>query len=122
MFKRRLSLRRKKLFKVIKLPKCWGVYKRRIPPEDFLLALSHCDGLAFLFVVLPVEKPVLSVDLSVDKVIFNSVSEQKLFYNQPVEVRVGPRVLSSSKVKSLGGLIVSFKSSFSQIGSQFLHP
>ena len=51
----------------------------------------------------PVVVSVLSVDLSVDEVLFNGVSEQKLFYNQPVEVRVGPRVLSSSKVKSPGG-------------------
>ena len=58
--------------------------------------------------------PVLSVDLSVDEVLFSDVSEQRLFYNQPVEVRVDPRVLSSSKVNSPGGLKVSFKSSFSQ--------
>ena len=62
----------------------------------------------------PVVIPVLSVDLSVDEVFFNGTSEQRLFYNQPVEVRVDPRVLSSSKVNSPGGFRVSFKSSFSQ--------
>ena len=50
----------------------------------------------------PVVTIVLSVDLSVDED-FNGVSEQKLFINQPVEVRVGPRVLSTSKVNSPGG-------------------
>ena len=56
-----------------------------------------------MVVAFPVEKPVLSVNLSVDEVLFEGVSEQKLFINQPVEVRVVPRVLSSSKVKSPGG-------------------
>ena len=56
-----------------------------------------------MFVAFPVEKPVLSVDLSVDEVLFSNVSEQRLFYNQPVEVRVDPRVLGSSKVKFSGG-------------------
>ena len=59
-----------------------------------------------MFVVFPVER------------YFSNVFEQKLFYNQPVEVRVGPRVLGSSKVNSPGG-IVYFKSSFSQ---RFLIP
>ena len=57
---------------------------------------------------------VLSDDLSVDEGLFSNMSEQRLFFYQPVEVMVGPRVLSSSKVNSPGGLIVSFKSSFSQ--------
>ena len=43
----------------------------------------------------------------------------RLYYNQPVEVRVDPRVSGSSKVKSPGGLRVLFKSSFSQ---RFLIP
>ena len=44
---------------------------------------------------------------------FSNVCEQRLFFiNQPVEVRVGPRVLGSSKVNSPGGY-GSFKSSFS---------
>ena len=57
-----------------------------------------------MFVAFSVEKPVLSANLSVDEVLFNGVSEQRLFFNQPVEVRVDPRVLSYSKVKSPGGL------------------
>ena len=84
--------------------------------------MTHCEGIGFLFVAFPVVESVLSIDLSMDEVLFNGVSEQRLFYNQPVEVRVDPRVLSSSKVNSPGGLKVSFKSSFSQIGSRFLHP
>ena len=55
------------LFKVIKLPKRWGVYKRRTPPEDILLALSHCDGSAILFVAFPVDNTMLSVNLSMDE-------------------------------------------------------
>ena len=43
----------------------------------------------------------------------SDASEQKALLNQPVEVRVGPRVLGSFKVKSPGGLVL-FKSSFSQ--------
>ena len=34
---------------------------------------------------------------------FNGICEQKALLNQPVEVRVDPRVSGSSKVKSLGG-------------------
>ena len=56
-------------FKVIKLPKRWGVYNEEHPQKIFLLALSHCDGSAFLFVAFPVENIVLSVDLSVDEVL-----------------------------------------------------
>ena len=63
--------------------------------------------MAFLEVVI-----VLSANLS-DERIFNGVFEQRLIYNQPVEVRVGPRVSGSSKVISPGGY-GSFKSSFSQ--------
>ena len=77
------------------------------------LSVTHCEDRYFV-VAFPVVLPVLSVNLSVDEVLFNGISEQKLFYNQPVEVRVDPRVLSSSKVNSPGGLRVSFKSSFSQ--------
>ena len=55
-----------------------------------------------MFVALLVEKPVLSANLSVER-IFNGVSEHRLFINQPVEVRVVSRELGSSKVKSPGG-------------------
>ena len=47
-----------------------------------------------MFVALLVEKPVLSANLSVER-IFNGVSEQRLFNNQPVEVRVDTRESSS---------------------------
>ena len=60
-----------------------------------------------------VEQPVLSANLSMER-IFNGVSEQRLFINQPVEVRVDTRDSSSSKVKSPGGYKSLFKSSFSQ--------
>ena len=43
---------------------------------------------------------------------FSKVFEHRLIINQPVEVRVGPRVSGSPKVISLGGY-GSFKSSFS---------
>ena len=56
-----------------------------------------------LVVAFPVVFSVLSANLSVDEVFFNGVSEQRLFNNQPVEVRVDPRVLGSSKVKVSGG-------------------
>ena len=39
----------------------------------------------------PVVTIVLSVDLSLDEVIFSDVIEQKLFFDQPVEVRVQVR-------------------------------
>ena len=58
--------------------------------------------MAFLFVAYSVEYSVLSANLSEER-IFNGVSEQRLFINQPVEVRVDTRDSSSSKVKSLGG-------------------
>ena len=61
-----------------------------------------------MFVAFPEVITVLSVNLSVDEVLFSDVSEQRLFYNQPVEVRVDTRVLSSSKVKSLGGFLSLF--------------
>ena len=73
--------------------------------------------MAFLFVAYFGEYSVLSTNLSVER-IFNGVSEQRLFYNQPVEVRVDPRVSGSVKVKSPGGCLM-FKSSFSQ---RFLTP
>ena len=44
---------------------------------------------------------------------FSNVFEHRLINNQPVEVRVDPRVLGSIKVNSLGGYVL-FKSSFSQ--------
>ena len=71
------------------------------------------SGDRYLVVAFPEVNPVLSANLSEER-IFNGVFEQRLFFNQPVEVRVGPRVLGSSKVNSLGGLKVSFKSSFYQ--------
>ena len=61
-------------------------------------------GLGFLFVAFPVVSIVLSTNLSVER-IFSNVSEHRLFINQPVEVRVGPRVLSTSKVNSPGGFV-----------------
>ena len=48
-----------------------------------------------MFMAFPVVTSVLSVDLSVDED-FNGVSVQKLFFNQPVEVRVGARVLCTN--------------------------
>ena len=44
-----------------------------------------------MFVAFPVVTGFLSVDLSVDEVNFSDVFEQKLFFNQPVEVRVQVR-------------------------------
>ena len=55
-----------------------------------------------MFVAFPVVSMVLSANLSEER-IFNGVSEQRLFINQPVEVRVVSRKLGSSKVKSPGG-------------------
>ena len=66
----------------------------------------------YLVVAFLVGVTVLSANLSEER-ICNGVSEHRLFINQPVEVRVGPRVLSSSKVNSPGGFVY-FKSSFSQ--------
>ena len=53
-------------------------------------------------VAFPVVSIMLSANLSEER-IFNGVFEQRLFFNQPVDVRVGPSILSSSKVKSPGG-------------------
>ena len=53
----------------------------------------------------PVVCIVLSANLSEER-FFNGVFEQRLIFNQPVEVRVGPRVLRSSKVNSLGGFVL----------------
>ena len=69
-------------------------------------------GDRYFFVVFLEVDIVLSAILS-DERFFNSVSEHKALLNQPVEVRVGPRVLGSSKVNSPGGYVL-FKSSFSQ--------
>ena len=41
-----------------------------------------------MFVAFSVVTTVLSVDLSLDEVSFSNVFEQKLFFDQPVEVRV----------------------------------
>lgn len=51
----------------------------------------------------PVVLPVLSDDLSMVEVLFSDFSEQRLFFNQPVDVRVVSRDLGSYKVKSPGG-------------------
>ena len=50
----------------------------------------------------PAVSIVLSANLS-EEAIFDGDSEHRLIINQPVEVRVGPRVSGSFKVKSLGG-------------------
>ena len=55
-----------------------------------------------MIVALSVEYSVLSANLSEER-IFNGLSEQRLFINRPVEVRVVSRELGSSKVKSPGG-------------------
>ena len=52
----------------------------------------------------PVVESVLSMDLSMDKVLFNGVSEQKLFINQPVEVRVRCEGLEYHLGKFSGGV------------------
>ena len=70
-------------------------------------------GDRYLYVAFLEVDIMLSANLSGER-FFNGVCEHKALLNQPVEVRVGPRVLGSSKVKSLGGLRVLFKSSFSQ--------
>ena len=61
----------------------------------------------------PVVNSVLSVDPSLDGD-FNGVSEQKLFFNQPVEVRVRCEGLECQLGKISGGLKASFKCSCSQ--------
>ena len=70
-------------------------------------------GLGILFVTFPVVSIVLSTNLSVER-IFSNVSEQRLFINQPVEVRVWPEGLEYRLGKFSGEGLVSFKSSFSQ--------
>ena len=59
--------------------------------------------MAILFVGLPVVTIVLNVNLSVDED-FNGVSEQKLFFNQPVEVRVRCEGLEYQLGKISGGV------------------
>ena len=61
----------------------------------------------------PVVSIVLNVNLSLDGY-FNGISEHKLFFNQPVEVRVRCEGLECQLGKISGGVKVSFKSSFSQ--------
>ena len=56
-----------------------------------------------MFVAFPVVTIVLNVDLSVDEN-FNGVSEQKLFFNQPVEVRVRCKGLEYHLGKISGGV------------------
>ena len=65
-----------------------------------------------MYVALSVEIIVLNTNLSKERICSN-VFEQRLIFNQPVEVRVGLRVSSSSKVNYPGGCLF-FKSSFSQ--------
>ena len=57
-----------------------------------------------MFVAFPVVNTVLSVDLSVDEVCFSDVIEQKLFFDQPVEVRVWPEGLEYHQGKFSGGV------------------
>ena len=56
-----------------------------------------------MFVAFPVVTIVLNVNLSVDED-FNGVSEQKLFFNQPVEVRVWCESLEYQLGKFSGGV------------------
>ena len=58
----------------------------------------------------PVVNSVLSVDPSLDGD-FNGVSEHKLFFNQPVEVRVRCEGLEYELGKISGGGLASFKCS-----------
>ena len=60
-------------------------------------------GDRYFFVAFLEVDIVLSAILSGER-FFNGVCEQKALLNQPVEVRVDPRVLGSSKVKSPGGV------------------
>ena len=55
-----------------------------------------------MFVAFPVVTIVLSVDPSLDRD-FNGVSELKLFFNQPVEVRVWREGLEYQLGKFSGG-------------------
>ena len=64
--------------------------------------VTHCEGIGILFVAFPVVTIVLNVDLSLDGY-FNSISEQKLFFNQPVEVRVRCEGLEYQLGKISGG-------------------
>ena len=64
--------------------------------------------------------PVLSSNLSMERV-FNGVSEQRLFINQPVEVRVWPEGLEYHQGKFSGG-VWSFLSLLSPKRSRFPQP
>ena len=57
-----------------------------------------------MFVAFPVVISVLSVDLSVDELFFSDVFEHKLFFNQPVEVRVWCEGLEYQLGKFSGGV------------------
>ena len=57
-----------------------------------------------MFVAFPEVISVLSVDLSLDEVYFSNVFEHKLFYNQPVEVRVWCEGLEYQLGKFSGGV------------------
>ena len=78
-----------------------------------------------MFVAFPVVTSVLSVDFSMDEVYFSDVIEHKLFFNQPVEVRVRCEGLEyqlgkfSGGVKSLLSLLSPKRSRFPQ---PFNHP
>ena len=83
-----------------------GVFKQRTPQKIyFSLSVTHCED-RYLVVAFPVVCIMLSANLSEER-FCNVVFEHWLIFNQPVEVRVGPRVSSSSKVNSPGG-VVSF--------------
>ena len=74
-----------------------GVFKRRTPQKIyFSLSVTHCED-RYLVVAFPVVCIVLSANLSEER-FFSNVFEHRLIINQPVEVRVGPRVSGSSKV------------------------
>ena len=62
-------------------------------------------GIGILYAAFPGVSIVLSANLSEER-FFNGVFEQRLIFNQPVEVRVGPRVSGSSKVISPGGYVL----------------
>ena len=96
-----------------------GAFEQKAP-QKISIKRCLCDGSAFLYVALSVEKPELSANLSEER-IFSNVFEHRLIINQPVEVRVWPEDLEYHQGKVSKGGIVSFKSSFSQ-RSRFLQP
>ena len=77
-------------------------------------------GFRYFVVAFP-EVNSLSAILS-DERFFNGVCEQVLFINQPEVVRVDYEGVEFLLGKISGGLRVSIKSSFSQLGSLLLQP